>query len=274
MADTMHNDAHHQHSNPWPFAVAAGLTVSFIGAIPLLYGLAPGWILAVAGVFLFIVGLLMWLITMQEENRKMVAGTMVDPMDKKTPIWAVGFVVLSEVFLFGALFACYFYLHDLDIARTGSFLNFFVHNGEVFEVMGPIVIMNTVLLVSSSITLQIGESFLAKDRIVPFRILLAVTILLGLVFLGGQIAEYSEFGHHEFYLTGSGPFGTLFYAITGLHGLHVSAGVLLLIYLLVGSFRGQFSSKHHKAVTTLGIYWHFVDVVWIFLVFVLYLRVF
>jgi len=100
--------------------------------------------------------------------------------------------------------------------------------------------------------------------------LLAATLLLGIVFIGGQVYEYYEFIVHEGYTVAEGAYASAFYGLTGLHGLHVSMGAVLLGIVFIRSLYGQYSNDRHTSVSTVSMYWHFVDVVWVFLVVVLY----
>jgi len=96
------------------------------------------------------------------------------------------------------------------------------------------------------------------------------TLLLGVVFIGGQVYEYYEFIVHSNFTVTSGLFGSAFYGLTGLHGLHVSLGGVLLALVTIRALAGQYSAERHVSVSTVSMYWHFVDAVWIFLVVVLY----
>lgn len=273
MADTQalaqHN--HSSHTNPWPFTAALGLMLTVFSIIPLIRNLIAGWILMPIGVYLFLLGIIAWLVQMANEQRaENIGARTADPASAGIATWAVWFVIISELFLFGALFACYFYLKNLDFLYTQSKLHFFIADGAVIETFGPLVIANTILLLTSSVTLHFAETSLKKENLKGFQVLLGVTIVLGLVFLSFQVLEYLELIGHGF-TAADGAHGTLFYTITAIHGIHVSVGALLLIWIFVGSFFGQ-SGKNHRAITVIGIYWHFVDLVWIFLVLVLYLR--
>jgi cytochrome c oxidase subunit 3 len=119
------------------------------------------------------------------------------------------------------------------------------------------------------VTLHFAHVALRNDNRKRYVWLLGVTLLLGIVFIGGQIFEYYEFIHGGFTLT-DGVFGSAFYGLTGLHGLHVTLGALLLGIVFVRSLFGQYSADRHTSVTTVSMYWHFVDLVWVFLVVVLY----
>jgi heme/copper-type cytochrome/quinol oxidase subunit 3 len=102
---------------------------------------------------------------------------------------------------------------------------------------------------------------------------LGVTLLLGCVFLGIQLYEYSELLHHGLTITkvpeimaNSDPmFGTTFYTMTGFHGMHVLVGVLTLVVVLAKAMRGRYTAQDHLGVENFGLYWHFVDAVWIVL---------
>jgi cytochrome c oxidase subunit 3 len=99
---------------------------------------------------------------------------------------------------------------------------------------------------------------------------LAATVALGVVFVGGQVFEYYEFVTHESFTLSSGVFASAFFGLTGLHGLHVTLGVVLIAILLGRALRGHYDHDHDTSVRTVALYWHFVDAVWIFLVVVLY----
>ena len=167
----------------------------------------------------------------------------------------------SEVATFGAGFTYYFFVRIGDI-------------GAVPELFGSLVIVNTVILVLSSFTIHFAHTSLLKGNRGRFQALLGVTLLLGIVFIAGQIYEYYEFIVHEGFVLGSGDFSQVFasgfYALTGLHGLHVTLGAVLIGIVFVRALRGQYSAERHVSVSTVSMYWHFVDIVWIFLVVVLY----
>ena len=101
---------------------------------------------------------------------------------------------------------------------------------------------------------------------------MAVTLVLGIIFLLMQATDYWMLGHEEPALTlSSGTFGTTYYTLTGFHGAHVFGGVIMLGVVLYRGMAGQFSARHHDAVEAASLYWHFVDVVWILLFTLLYL---
>lgn len=278
MADHTTTHTPHQHTNPWPFMAAMGLLSAAFGFLPLLYNVPVGWMLVIIGLGAFGIAVAAWLGTLTKEQKLVADGVKVEEY-KNVGVWMVAFLILSEIFLFGSFFAAYFYLHAKDFALTQNFFHFYQYaepgttEAKIMDVTrGPVMIMNTILLVSSSFVVHFAEEQLKHGKLPMFRWLMGLTILLGLGFVGGQVYEYTNFILREGFSLFSGPYGTLFFCITGLHGLHVTAGVLILSYVLGGSFFGQVSPKKHQALTVISIYWHFVDVIWLFLVAVLYLR--
>ena len=127
----------------------------------------------------------------------------------------------------------------------------------------------TLLLISSSFTYFMAEKNYKQGHEKKMRNWLLVTILLGLVFLYGQSHEYYKLIHEEVTMSKS-EFGSSFYTLTGFHGLHVLIGILLLLILLILTIQGSFRNKSSSVIGTIGIYWHFVDVVWIFVFTVIY----
>jgi cytochrome c oxidase subunit 3 len=176
--------------------------------------------------------------------------------------------IVSEAVMFGAFFAQYFYnriLSDGWPTRAGLPPGF-------ERVPGfPLPIILTVLLVSSGFTAHFAQNAIRRDDRDAFQGWLIVTILLGASFLGGQAFEYTNLIVNEGFSISSGIYGTVFYCLTGLHGLHVTVGVLVLVGVLIRSFLGHFSARSHFGVEGTVLYWHFVDAVWIALLLALYI---
>jgi cytochrome c oxidase subunit III len=175
--------------------------------------------------------------------------------------------IVSEAVMFGAFFAQYFYnriLSDSWPTRTGLPPGF--ERVPAF----PLPVIMTVILVASGVTAHWAQSAIRRDDRDQFTGWLIVTIVLGLSFLGAQAYEYTNFIVNEGFRLSSGIYGTVFYSLTGLHGLHVTAGVVLLIGIMIRGFLGHFSSRSHFGVEGTILYWHFVDVVWIALYATLY----
>jgi cytochrome c oxidase subunit III len=128
--------------------------------------------------------------------------------------------------------------------------------------------INTVILISSSLVIHQADTAIKKNDVKGLQLWFGLTALMGIVFLGGQLYEYS---HLEFGLR-SNLFASTFYVLTGFHGLHVTVGVLLILSVLWRSLKSEhYGTKNHFGVEAAEIYWHFVDVIWIILFILLYL---
>jgi len=173
--------------------------------------------------------------------------------------WGMILFLFTEVFTFGSGFVYYFFL------RVGAW-----PPAELPHLLNSLVLGNTIALVASSVTLHYAHKALRKKNRPRFIQLLSVTVLLGVLFVAGQVYEYYGFVVREGLGLASGAFYSAFFGLTGLHGLHVSLGVVLLSILLVRGLAGQYSAERHTSVSTVTMYWHFVDAVWIFLVAMIY----
>jgi cytochrome c oxidase subunit 3 len=246
----------------WPFIAALGAGGIYIGAA--LYIVAGGDtalnplvapLVTAASIGTFLFGLYGWLY-----HAFVVEFWSSDASGGSSLRWGMIAFLGSEVATFGALFTYYFFI------RAGTW-----PPQELPHLTGSLVIANTVILIASSLTLHWAHVAIRKDDRRKFLIGLLATLLLGLLFVGGQVYEYYEFIVHSQFSIGSGLFGTAFYGLTGLHGLHVSLGAVLLGIVTVRALAGQYSADRHVSVSTVSMYWHFVDAVWIFLVAILYL---
>ena len=172
-------------------------------------------------------------------------------------------LILSEVVLFGVLFTFYFWSR----AHTDDFIpEVFLHLN-----LTPIIV-NTVILLSSGATVHMAQVSLKKGAMRAFQVWLGVTILLGAAFVVGQALEYRELVH-EGLTPAANVFGTAFYSLTGVHGLHVLAGVVVLTIIWALSFTGFIRKERASGVEGAFIYWHFVDAIWILVFTFVYLRV-
>jgi cytochrome c oxidase subunit 3 len=166
--------------------------------------------------------------------------------------------IVSEVMLFGALFAAYFVVRAQapDWPPGGTL--------ERPELLLPG--LNTLLLVSSSVTMQIAVRAVLGGALPRLRRYLALTLLLGGIFLGVQGYEFATNG----FGLDDGIFGSTFYTLTGFHGAHVLVGLLLIAMVFNRARRGLVSAERNVSVEAVSYYWHFVDVVWLFLFSTLY----
>ena len=126
---------------------------------------------------------------------------------------------------------------------------------------------NTIILIVSSGTIWWAESGIKKGKQGQLRLGLAVTLVLGIIFLVLQALEYS----HKTFTPATDAYGSLFFTITGFHGAHVFAGLLMNVVIQIWAWLGQFTARRHLAVSNVVMYWHFVDVVWIVVFVSLYL---
>ena len=167
--------------------------------------------------------------------------------------------IISEVMLFGAFFTAYFFIRV--VADSGWFP---IDGKELPKLVAGV---NTAVLVSSSFTMHWALEGARKGNRQAMRAGLATTFLLGLTFLTVQINEYVHIG----FAPHDHAQGTIFYSLTGLHGAHVFVGLTLLAFATTRAFRGHFSPEAHHGVEIPGIYWHFVDVMWIVVYVTVYL---
>jgi cytochrome c oxidase subunit 3 len=158
--------------------------------------------------------------------------------------------IISEVMIFGAFFTAYFFIR---VVQGGQW------PAEGMELPVAIAGVNTAILLSSSVTLHWAQTAIKNDDRFGLRAGMLTTFLLGAAFLFIQVNEYVHVG----FAPHDTAQGSIFYGLTGLHGAHVFIGLLLLGMVTVRAFRGHFSAASHRGVEVPGIYWHFVDVMWI-----------
>ncbi|MFC6961177.1 cytochrome c oxidase subunit 3 [Halocatena marina] len=250
----------------WPFIAAFGGAGLYIGAglfilgngdEPLVDPLA-GPIVFIASTLVFLAGLYGWLY-----HAFVVDFWSGEASESSGRGLRLGMLLFlgSEIATFGAGFVYYFF-----IRAGGSWAGTHIPEG----LLGAIVLVNTLILVVSSVTLHLAHLALLKGNHSRFVRWLGLTLFLGIVFIGGQVYEYYEFIIHEGFTLTEGIFASAFFGLTGLHGLHVSLGGALLGIVFIRSLYGQYSAERHISVSTVSMYWHFVDAVWIFLVVVIY----
>jgi heme/copper-type cytochrome/quinol oxidase subunit 3 len=169
----------------------------------------------------------------------------------------------SDCMFFGTLIGTYMTYRGRSIALgTPPYPN------EIFDI--PYTSVSAFVLLMSSLTMVLALSAIQRNDHRGLRIWLAATALLGSIFVGGQFFEFTTFIHEGLTLS-SNIFGSSFYVLTGFHGAHVTIGVLWLLSLLVISLRGGLSAEKSLDVEIAGLYWHFVDIVWIVIFTLVYL---
>ena len=165
--------------------------------------------------------------------------------------------IISEVMLFGAFFTAYFFIRVVAEDPWPA---------EGMHLPVAVAGVNTAILISSSFTMHWALESARNENRNGLRAGLLTTFLLGLTFLTIQINEYV----HLPFTPPDHAQGSIFYGLTGLHGAHVFVGLCLLAFATTRAFRGHFSAKEHRGVEVPGIYWHFVDVMWIFVFSTIY----
>jgi cytochrome c oxidase subunit 3 len=165
--------------------------------------------------------------------------------------------IISEIMLFGAFFTAYFFIRVVGEADWPA-------QGEHLPV--AIAGVNTAILLSSSFTMHWTLEGVRNENRNALKMGILTTFLLGLTFLTIQVNEYVHIG----FSPADNAQGTIFYCLTGLHGAHVFIGLTLLAMVTIRAFRGHYSAKEHRGVEVPGIYWHFVDIMWIFVFSTLY----
>ncbi len=185
------------------------------------------------------------------------------------PILGMLLFIPSEVMFFAGLFAAYF----------STRANFVDINGvkewppsEFADILNPfsLILVATVILVLSSVTMQLAIWAIRQDDRRGFLRNMAFTFILGITFLLLQAYDYSLL-FEDGMTMGSGPFGTTYFTLTGFHGAHVASGVLYLSSLLAGVLAGKFMGHGERHIEIAGLFWHFVDLVWILIFTFVYL---
>ncbi len=187
----------------------------------------------------------------------------------------------SEVLFFTALIGSYI------ILRFGS-LESFAEPGEILNI--PVTAVNTFLLICSSVTMVKAFACVQDGDQKGLKLYLVATVLIGATFVSVQVFEYLQLAHEGFlpsgYVDGShfaelaaagslpanvNIYGSTFFTMTGFHGFHVTMGVICMVYVTIKAFQGKYTATDHRGVEVLGLYWHFVDLVWIILFTIVYL---
>lgn len=180
--------------------------------------------------------------------------------NRKLMMWLF---LASDCMFFGSLIATYMiYRNRAMEVGVGPFPH------ELIDI--PFTSVSAFVLLMSSLTMVLSLGSLQKGNVRNSRIWLAATALLGLTFLGGQFFEFTEF-YHEGLTLQTNIFGSTFFTLTGFHGIHVAIGVLWLLSLLFVSLRGGLKKENAVTLEIAGLYWHFVDIVWIVIFTLVYL---
>lgn len=232
-----------------PLFLTIGATIFLLGAI-------SHW-LAIPGFLIMVASVAGWVREdVQELSHK--------PYQEGHSDYWLGTIVLilSEVIIFGVLFTFYFWSR----AHTDPFVPDTIRDMS----LAPIV-FNTVVLLSSGATVHTAQVYLKKGQIKKFRIWLLATMILGAVFLLGQAREYLHLTS-EGLTPAASVYGTSFFSLTGVHGIHVLAGLVALSTIFGLSFTGFITKERASGVEGAFLYWHFVDAIWVLVFSIVYLR--
>ena len=268
------------HGSRWPIIGSVALFVTMGGAAALLNGASVGpWVLY-AGLAVLAYMFFGWFGTVIGESEGGLYNTGVDRSFRMGMMW----FIFSEVMFFAAFFGALFYARQLSVPwlggeGTGFLTNHFLWEGfesnwpsngpanvggsfEVIPAFG-LPALNTAILLSSGITITIAHHALKAGNRGVLKLFLALTFILGFLFVGLQASEYAH-AYHELNLSlGSGIYGSTFFMLTGFHGLHVTIGAIMLTVIWLRVMKGHFTPTHHFAFEGVAWYWHFVDVVWL-----------
>lgn len=284
----------------WPLLGALGLFLSVLGFVQVLHeGLAGPWLM-LAGSLCLVTTLTGWFSSVINES---LTGLHNPQMDKSYRLGMFWFIV-SEICLFGVFFAALFYARIFSIAELGDvqhpwLMKLLLERGDEthqllwpsFQGAWPLLVnpnpdifhgpsavippfgipaLNTFLLLTSAACVTFAHWGLKLNRRRQLLLGLGAAILLGSCFESLQIYEYWH-AHHALGLRlDSGIYGTTFYTLTGLHAMHVTVGIIMLSVIFVRCIKKHFHPEHHFAFEAVSWYWHFVDVVWLFLFIFVY----
>jgi len=262
----------------WPIVGSVGMFLMLGGFANFLHG--GTWIVMAVGAAIIIYMLFGWFGTVISESQGGKYNSQVDMSFRM----GMGWFIFSEVMFFAAFFGALFYARVFSVPWLGGASNnVMTHEllwpafeavwptngpgavGGDFTMMGPwgIPAINTLILLSSGVTVTWAHWGLKKADRTQLILGLMATVALGFLFLGLQAYEYIH-AYHELNLTlESGMYGTTFYMLTGFHGLHVTLGATMLLIILLRAMKGHFTEENHFAFEAVAWYWHFVDVVWL-----------
>ena len=278
-------------SSPWPIVGAVGLGLIAWGAGHTVIDMSKeqdgyGSTVLIAGLIVIAVMLFGWFRDQINESMKGLYSDQLGVSYKQGMSW----FIFSEVMFFAAFFGALFYARVIAVQWLGGDSNnamtnevlwpeFVAHwplvntpGGTETQAMGwyGLPAINTIILLVSSVTCHFAHTGLEQGKRKQLTAMLGVTIILGLIFLYLQGAEYVH-AYDELGLTlDSGIYGNTFYMLTGFHGLHVTLGTVMLIIMFLRVLKGHFTPDNHFAFQATSWYWHFVDVVWLCLFVVVY----
>ncbi len=268
------------HGSHWPIVGTAGLLFLMVGVSVWLNGGDSGFWVMLAGFAVLVFMLVGWFGQVIHESEGGLYNSQVGMSFRMGMFW----FIFSEVMFFSVFFGALFYARNMAVPWLGGESNNFFTNlmlwngfestwptngpgnvGGDYEAMGPfgLPLINTVLLLSSSVTLTIAHHALISGHRSLVKLFLATTFILGFIFVFLQAEEYIEAYQHMNLTLGSGIYGSTFFMLTGFHGMHVTIGAIMLTIIWFRVLKGHFTPENHFAFEAVAWYWHFVDVVWV-----------
>jgi len=268
------------HGSHWPIVGTMGLLFLMVGVSAWLNGGNTGFWVMLAGFAILIFMLVGWFGEVISESEGGLYNDQVGMSFRMGMFW----FIFSEVMFFSAFFGALFYARNMAIPWLGGDSNNFFTNillwegyestwpsngpanaGGDFEPMSPfgLPLINTALLLSSSVTLTIAHHAILKGQRSLVKLFLAATFILGFIFVFLQAEEYIEAYQHLNLTMETGIYGSTFFMLTGFHGMHVTIGAIMLTIIWFRVLKGHFTSDKHFAFEAVAWYWHFVDVVWV-----------
>jgi cytochrome c oxidase subunit III len=268
------------HGSHWPIVASVALTTGVVGAANWFNGHVTGQMLLFIGLALVAFMMFGWFGTVIRENLKGMYNAQVDRSFRQGMMW----FIFSEVMFFAAFFGALFYARVLSVpwllgmdSGAPTHMELWSAFSEAWPTNGPgnvggdfhlvsawgIPALNTLLLLTSGVTITLSHWALKAGDQRKTVMWLAATVALGATFLGFQAFEYIH-AYEELNLTlGSGIYGSTFFMLTGFHGMHVTIGTIMLLVITLRASRGHFTADNHFAFEGVAWYWHFVDVVWL-----------
>ncbi|MES2637707.1 MAG: cytochrome c oxidase subunit 3 [Pseudomonadota bacterium] len=261
----------------WPIVGSVAIITLASGFLLRLQSIQSGLYLMIAGALIMAYMLFGWFGAVIRES---LAGKYNDQVDVSYR-WGMLWFIFSEVMFFAALFGTLFYIRIFSVPWLGNTPLLWPDYTAIWPTAGPgldaqftpmaawgIPAINTLILLSSGATVTWAHWGLKKNNRLQLKTGLALTILLGVIFLVLQMHEYQS---TDFTIK-TGVYGATFYLLTGFHGVHVTLGAIMLSVIMARVLAGHFSHDNHFAFEAVSWYWHFVDVVWLLLfVFVYWL---
>ena len=271
------------HGSPWPILGSVALFCLMVGAASYLNEWAGGWAF-IPGALLLITMFFLWFGTVIDENQHGVYNLEVDRSFRMGMMW----FIFSEVMFFAAFFGALFYARELSVPWVGGLgvktvnkLFLWQNYSPTWPTNGPahlgpradgtfetvpafgLPAINTVILLSSSVTVTIAHHALRAGHRGVLKFWLAATFILGFSFVGLQAHEYGEAYRELGLRLSTGIYGSTFFMLTGFHGLHVTIGAIMLTIIWLRTLKGHFTPTRNFAFEAVSWYWHFVDVVWL-----------